>query len=102
MLAQTVAVDFGPRGVRANVVCPGWVRTEMADAEMAEFGAIGGVSREAAYTEVTRWYPSGARPNPVKWRPRCCGCWAAGILRQRPGAHRRRRHHARRRRNGAI
>ena len=64
MLTQTVAVDFGPRGVRANVVCPGWVRTEMADAEMAEFGATGGLSREAAYAEVTRLVPQRRPADP--------------------------------------
>jgi meso-butanediol dehydrogenase / (S,S)-butanediol dehydrogenase / diacetyl reductase len=64
MLTQTVAVDFGPRGVRANVVCPGWVRTEMADVEMAEFGAADGLSREAAYTEVTRLVPQRRPADP--------------------------------------
>ena len=64
MLAQTVAVDFGPHGVRANVVCPGWVRTEMADAELAEFGAPDGLSREAAYAEVTRLVPQRRPADP--------------------------------------
>jgi NAD(P)-dependent dehydrogenase (short-subunit alcohol dehydrogenase family) len=64
MLTQTVAVDFGPRGVRANVVCPGWVRTEMADAEMAEFGAADGLSLEDAYAEVTRLVPQRRPADP--------------------------------------
>ncbi|KAB2368877.1 SDR family NAD(P)-dependent oxidoreductase [Actinomadura montaniterrae] len=57
MLTQTIAADYGPRGVRANVVCPGWIRTEMADAEMSEFGAPLGLGREEAYAEVTRLVP---------------------------------------------
>ena len=57
MLVQTIARDYGGAGVRANVVCPGWVRTEMADAEMADFGAALGLDREAAYQEVTRLVP---------------------------------------------
>lgn len=57
MLLRTIAVDFGARGVRANVVCPGWVRTEMADEEMREFGDEVGLDRDHAYTEVTRLVP---------------------------------------------
>lgn len=59
MLTQTIAADYGPRGVRANVVCPGWIRTEMSDAEMDEFGAPYGLGREEAYQEVTRLVPQG-------------------------------------------
>ncbi len=59
MLTQSVARDFGSRGVRANVVCPGWVRTEMADEEMAEFGTPYGLDRDQAYAEVTRLVPQG-------------------------------------------
>lgn len=58
MLMQSVAVDYGPLGVRANIVCPGWTRTEMADAEMTELGASIGVSREEAYAMATAFAPS--------------------------------------------
>ena len=34
MLTRSQAVRLGPAGVRANAVCPGWVRTPMADGEM--------------------------------------------------------------------
>ena len=34
MLTQCIALDHGPAGVRANCLCPGWVRTPMADGEM--------------------------------------------------------------------
>lgn len=49
MLTQCIALDHGPQGVRANCVCPGWVRTPMADEEMAGLGARLGTDREAAY-----------------------------------------------------
>jgi NAD(P)-dependent dehydrogenase (short-subunit alcohol dehydrogenase family) len=49
MLAQTVAADYGPRGVRANAVLPGWVRTPMADADMDGLAELRGVDREEAY-----------------------------------------------------
>lgn len=49
MLIQSVAVDYGPTGVRANAVCPGWTRTEMADMEMQEYGAELGFDYQDAY-----------------------------------------------------
>jgi meso-butanediol dehydrogenase / (S,S)-butanediol dehydrogenase / diacetyl reductase len=49
MLTQCVAVDYGPLGVRANCVCPGWVRTPMGDAAMDGLAASRGVDREGAY-----------------------------------------------------
>lgn len=59
MLLQSVAVDYGPRGVRANVVCPGWTRTEMADEEMAVLGDERGQSAEDAYRLATALVPLG-------------------------------------------
>ncbi|HWV48919.1 MAG TPA: SDR family oxidoreductase, partial [Microbacterium sp.] len=61
-LVRSIARDYGPDGVRANAVCPGWVRTPMADEEMDEFAAAAGLrDRASAYAEVTRDVPL-ARP----------------------------------------
>ncbi len=49
MLCKSIANDYGPRGVRANAVCPGWVRTPMGDADMDELAALRGIDREGAY-----------------------------------------------------
>lgn len=57
MLTQSLAVDHAHEGLRANVVCPGWTVTEMADEEMAAFGAERGVGVEAAYGLVTALVP---------------------------------------------
>ncbi|HEY2936992.1 MAG TPA: SDR family NAD(P)-dependent oxidoreductase [Gaiellaceae bacterium] len=53
LLTQCIAVDHGPGGVRANCVCPGWIRTPMADATMDGLGG----GREAAYARVNDTNP---------------------------------------------
>lgn len=49
MLCRTIAADEGPAGVRANAVCPGWVRTPMGDADMDGLAELRGTDREGAY-----------------------------------------------------
>ena len=57
MLTQSLAVDHAHEGLRANVVCPGWTVTEMADEEMAAFGAERGLGVAEAYELVTALVP---------------------------------------------
>jgi meso-butanediol dehydrogenase/(S,S)-butanediol dehydrogenase/diacetyl reductase len=57
MLTQSLAVDHAHEGLRANVVCPGWTVTEMADEEMAAFGAERGMGVPEAYELVTALVP---------------------------------------------
>jgi NAD(P)-dependent dehydrogenase (short-subunit alcohol dehydrogenase family) len=59
MLTQCVAVDYGPFGVRANCVCPGWARTDIADAEMDSLAARRGTNREEAYATASEHIPAG-------------------------------------------
>lgn len=57
-LTKSLARDYGRHGVRVNAVCPGWVQTPMADAEMDEFAAHALLdSRETAYATVTADVP---------------------------------------------
>jgi meso-butanediol dehydrogenase / (S,S)-butanediol dehydrogenase / diacetyl reductase len=49
MLTRSPANDYGPAGVRANCVCPGWVRTPMGDEDMDELGRARGLDREGPY-----------------------------------------------------
>lgn len=59
-LCRSLAVDYGHRGLRANVVCPSWVRTQMADRRMTRFADEEGMGgdTEAAYEEATRLTPA--------------------------------------------
>ena len=57
MLTRSIALDYGRRGVRANCVCPGWIRTPMADAQMDELAERTGGDREAAYELANRLVP---------------------------------------------
>ncbi len=57
-LIRSTAVDYGPAGVRANAVNPGWIRSEMADAEMDALGLARGIDREAGYRLVTKHVPA--------------------------------------------
>ncbi|MFJ7069587.1 SDR family NAD(P)-dependent oxidoreductase [Streptomyces sp. NPDC101115] len=74
-LCRSLAVDYGGAGLRANTVCPSWVRTDMADRRMDRFaeeagldggaaGGTGGSGVEAAYEEVTRVLPAGRPGEP--------------------------------------
>lgn len=57
LLTQSLAVDHGPDGLRANAVCPGWTATEMGDMEMAELGESRGISTDDAYRLATAMVP---------------------------------------------
>ena len=56
-LARAIAVDYGPLGVRANAVLPGWVRTPMADRSMDAMAAEKGLTRDEAYALATSKVP---------------------------------------------
>jgi meso-butanediol dehydrogenase / (S,S)-butanediol dehydrogenase / diacetyl reductase len=53
MLTRSLAVRLGPHGVRANAVCPGWVRTPMGEEDMRRLSD----DVDDAYRKVTRFAP---------------------------------------------
>ncbi|UOQ61240.1 SDR family oxidoreductase [Leucobacter rhizosphaerae] len=65
-LTKSLARDYSRQGVRVNAVCPGWVRTPMADAEMDEFASHSPeiADRAAGYAAVTRDVPLGRPAEP--------------------------------------
>ncbi|MEU4130082.1 SDR family NAD(P)-dependent oxidoreductase [Streptomyces wuyuanensis] len=72
-LCRSVAVDYGPQGLRANTVCPSWVRTDMADRRMARFAVEAGLpgagsanGTEEAYEEATRLIPARRPGDPAE------------------------------------
>ncbi|MBC3475674.1 SDR family NAD(P)-dependent oxidoreductase [Pseudomonas taiwanensis] len=73
MLLQSIAVDFGPKGVRANTICPGWIRTPMADQEMQTYADKKSITIEEAYNQATSLTPVRRAGKPsevaamVKW-----------------------------------
>lgn len=56
-LTRSLARDYGREGVRVNAVCPGWVRTAMADEQMDALGAMHGLDRAGAYALATKDTP---------------------------------------------
>lgn len=64
LLTQSLAVDHGRDGLRANAVCPGWTATEMGDMEMAELGAARGIGAADAYRFATAVVPQRRAAHP--------------------------------------
>lgn len=66
-LTRSLARDYGRHGVRVNTLCPGWVRTPMADGEMDEFAQHASIgSRDEAYRTVTANVPLGRAAEPAE------------------------------------
>jgi meso-butanediol dehydrogenase / (S,S)-butanediol dehydrogenase / diacetyl reductase len=70
-LAKSLAVDYGPRGIRANALCPGWVITPMGDQSMDDLAQMRGISRKDAYRLATKDIPL-RRPATAEEIAACC------------------------------
>lgn len=49
---RSIAHELGPRGIRVNAVCPGWVRTEAAMRSLAEMARRTGRDEQALLDEI--------------------------------------------------
>jgi meso-butanediol dehydrogenase/(S,S)-butanediol dehydrogenase/diacetyl reductase len=70
-LARAIAVDYGPRGIRANALCPGWIITPMGDESMDELATANGISRREAYDLATADVPLRRAGTPEEMAS-CC------------------------------
>lgn len=51
-LCRTVAKEAGPQGVRANVICPGFVRTELLNQQLPELARTHQMTEDAVLQEL--------------------------------------------------
>ena len=56
-LTKTLACDYGAQGIRANSLCPGWVKTSMSDGAMASLADRKGLTVEEARALTTQYTP---------------------------------------------
>ncbi len=70
-LMRSLAVDYGKRGIRANVVLPGLIRTAMSDAMMADIASARGISMEETYTRFTAVNALGRAADPAELATVC-------------------------------
>jgi NAD(P)-dependent dehydrogenase (short-subunit alcohol dehydrogenase family) len=52
-LTRAMANRYGADGIRANTICPGWVRTPMSEAEMQDTARARGTIAETEFAELT-------------------------------------------------
>jgi len=63
-LIQNIAFDYASEGVRANIVCPGWILTEMAEEEFAEAAHAKNISVEDVVKDLLNFVPQQRASTP--------------------------------------
>ena len=78
-LTRSLARDYGRQGVRTNALCPGWVRTAMADEQMEALAKLRKLaSIEEAYRLVTADVPLGRPAEPEEVAAVACFLASSG------------------------
>jgi meso-butanediol dehydrogenase / (S,S)-butanediol dehydrogenase / diacetyl reductase len=70
-LTRQAAVDYGSKGVRCNVICPGLVHTPMTDGGMVKKAADMNTDLEGAYIHSARNTPLRKAAQPDEIAPLC-------------------------------
>ncbi|MBC3191724.1 SDR family oxidoreductase [Pseudonocardia sp. C8] len=76
-LTRWLARDYGPRGVRVNAVCPGFVRTPLAQGSMAYLAKREGITADEAFALSARHVPLRRVAEPEEIAA-CCAFLASG------------------------
>jgi NAD(P)-dependent dehydrogenase (short-subunit alcohol dehydrogenase family) len=71
-LSQQVAVEYGPVGIRCNVICPGAIRTPMFEHNMRPLAESVGKDVEWVYEKFTAFSPLRRIGRPEEIASICC------------------------------
>ncbi|WP_378740779.1 SDR family NAD(P)-dependent oxidoreductase [Nocardia brasiliensis] len=63
-LTRSLAVDYGPQGIRVNAICPGQIRTPMSDNMISHLMHSRDLDDSAARQFATRYIPLGRQGEP--------------------------------------
>lgn len=66
MLLQSIAVEYGKFGVRANLLCPGLIRTDMSAASLRVVAGARGITVDDAYKIATQNVPLRRAAEPAE------------------------------------
>lgn len=57
MLTKQTALDYGPKNIRCNAVCPGGIKTAMVEQEFGQFGKMLGMEPEEYFEVISESLP---------------------------------------------
>jgi NAD(P)-dependent dehydrogenase (short-subunit alcohol dehydrogenase family) len=57
MLTQQVALDYGNKNIRCNVICPGGIKTDMTEKEFGQLGKMIGMDPDSFFAMISKALP---------------------------------------------
>jgi NAD(P)-dependent dehydrogenase (short-subunit alcohol dehydrogenase family) len=65
-MARSLALDLGDKKIRANAVCPGTIRTPLAERALEKYARLQGVSAGELWAREAQNYPLGRTGTPAE------------------------------------